>query len=176
MPYGNNAMSKQIRANRRQYFIKVAMQTRTVADNLSFDLSSYFRVQYLVMFCLKGVPFNLREFVLAAYYLQTTGQMVYNRKLHEICPHIKKTTVGNLLKYDLIIEDGQKSTGRGRKAHTFVVHPYYFNIIERALKDGMATIKDMNYKARQKQKNSMKDAENAPSDLIDFGSIFNELE
>lgn len=176
MPYGNNALSKEIRKDKRKHFIEVAIRTKTVIDFLTFDLSSYFRVQYIVMFVLRGIPFNLREFLMAAYYLQVTGQQVYARQLYMICPHIKKTTIDNMLKYDLILADGEKQTGnRGRKAKTFVVHPYYFNIIERALKECAHTIRDTNSKRRKKEQ-SAKDAENVPTDSIDFGSIFDELE
>jgi hypothetical protein len=152
------------------------MNTKNVVDFLTFDLSSYFRVQYIVMFILKGIPFNLREFLLATYYLQINGEIVYAKKLHDICPHIKKTTLANMLKYELVLDDGLKVSGKGGpKVKSFVVHPYYYNQIERALKECAHTIRDTNSKRRKKEQ-SAKDAENMGADSIDFGSIFDELE
>lgn len=175
MPYGNNALSRDIRRNKRQTFIKVAENTKTVIDFLTFDLSSYFRIQFIVMFVLKDIPFNLREFVMGVYYLQSIGEIAYTRKLHSICPHIKKTTVENMERYQLIVRTGEQTVRSGAKAKTFVLNPYYYNQIERALKECSHTIRDTNSKRRKKEQ-SEKDAENVPTDSIDFGSIFDELE
>jgi hypothetical protein len=172
MPYGNNARSKTIRNDKRQHFIKVAMNTKNVIDFLTFDLCSYFRVQFVVMFTLREVPFNLREFLLATYYLQITGQLAYTRKLHAMCPHIKKTTIENMMKYNLVLPDGLKSTGRGAPAKTFIVHPYYFNIIERALKEAAHTIRDTNSKRRRKEKGE----EIAPENTAEIDTISSFLD
>lgn len=172
MPYGNNALSRDIRRNRRQKFIDVALKTKNVVDVLTFDLSSYFRVQFIVMFVLKDIPFNLREFVMGVYYLQSIGEIAYTKKLHDICPHIKKTTIENMERYQLIVRTGEQTVRSGAKAKTFVLNPYYYNQIERALKECAHTIRDTNSKRRK----NARDAENSSSDLIDFGNIFDELE
>lgn len=177
MPYGNNALSKQIRRNKRQYFIKVAQETKKVADNLTFDLSSYFRVQYLVMFGLKTVPFNLKEFVVATYYLQKIGEKVYASRLHDICPHIKKTTVENLHKYDLIVSTGSHNMGRGSPAKTFVLKPELYEDIDKWMKAGAATIRDANFKARKKAlKNTIETTETDTINTADFSGIFEEYD
>lgn len=162
MPYGNNALSKDIRRNKRQCFIDVAMNTKTVIDYLTFDLSSYFRVQFVVMFVLKDVPFNLREFCLAAYYLQSIGELCYTKRLFDICPHIKRTTVDNMNKYGLITDSGTQKTKSGQNAKTFVLHHYYYGLIDEAMKKGSNTIRDANFHARAKaaKNTTAKQAEN----------------
>jgi len=172
MPYGNNALSKVIRRNKRKHFIDVAMESKKVVDYLTFDLSSYFRVQFVVMFGLKGVPFNLREFCIGAYYLQLIGELCYTKRLYNLCPHIKRTTIDNMKKYDLIIDTGAQKVASGQRAKTFTLHPDIYATIDKLMKDANHAIRDTNSKRRRKEKGE----ENTPESTTEIETLTSFLD
>jgi hypothetical protein len=173
MPYANNALSKEIRRNKRKHFIDVAMKSKQVIDFLTFDISSYFRVQFVVMFGLNTVPFNLREFVLATYYLQKTGQKAYAKRVHDLCPHIKRTTIANMEQYGLIKRTGKWSTGHGRHAETFELDFLLYERMEMMFAKADYAIRDKNRKERNKAK---KHKENTPESTTEIDTISSFLD
>lgn len=177
MAFGNNVQRTRRSADTyRKELIEVASRTGKVLDHLTFDLSSYFRVQYVVMFGLHGVPFSLREFLLGTYYATRVRGYTYCGELAAICPHIRKTTIKTLLDGAYCVSIGkQRPNGMGRPVEAFTLTGYWEARINIAMKEARATIRDTNSKRRKKEQ-SAKDADNTDTDSIDFGSIFEELE
>lgn len=179
MAFGNNVQRTRRSADTyRKELIATAQATGKVIDFLTFDLSSYFRVQYVVMFALGGVPFSLREFLVATYYQQKIKGYTYAAELSYMCPHIRKTTIKTLIDGVYVVPLGKKKVnGTGRPIEAFTLTGYWEARIEIALREAQRAIIDSNGKARKKAaKNAPISAETEELNSADISDIFEEYD
>ena len=130
MVWANNISRKD-----RENAVKEQFKPLVQIDSEAFDLISYFRIQYVVMFKLNTVKLQYREFVMAIYLGQKVRGWSFVREVGRLCPHIRMTTIGDLMKEKLIEQCGHKVINKmNHRVQAIKLTSYWFNRIERAMK------------------------------------------
>ena len=157
MAWANNISRKD-----RENAVKEQFKPLVQIDGEAFDLISYFRIQFVVMFKLSTIKLQYREFVMAIYLGQKVRGWSFVREVGRLCPHIRMTTIGDLMNEKLIEQCGHKVINKmNHRVQAIKLTSYWFNRIERAMKEAR---KEINL-AQRKINKEVKGLEN--SDLLD---------
>lgn len=157
MAWANNIARKD-----RENAIKRDFKPLAQIDGEAFDLISYFRIQYVVMFKLNTVKLQYREFVMAIYFGQKVRGWTFMREVGRLCPHIRMTTISDLMNEKLIEQCGHKVINKlNHRVQAIKLSSYWFNKIELAMKEARKEI-NLGKKGSAKEDKSLEN-----SDLLD---------
>ena len=157
MAWANNISRKD-----RENAVKEQFKPLVQIDSEAFDLISYFRIQYVVMFKLNTVKLQYREFVMAIYLGQKVRGWSFVREIGRLCPHVLMTTIESMEKEMLIEQCGYRVINKlNHRVHAIRLTTYLYNKIELAMKEARKEI-NLGQKGTDKE---VKGLEN--SDLLD---------
>lgn len=133
--WANNTRRKDTAAIEREFKQLAAIDSDTL------DLLSYFRVQHVVMFSIT-CKLQYREFLVAIYFGQKIRGWSFMREVSRLCPHIRRTTIQDMINEDLIELSGHKVINKlNHRVQSIRLTKRWFNRIETAMKEARETIR-----------------------------------